>query len=50
MEPEDEVEELVIAEKAIDEHNGSRPSSVPTDVIHDHDPDLELFPSDTETL
>jgi len=50
VEPEDEVEELDIAEKAIDEHNESRSSSVPTDVIHDHDPDLELFPSDTETL
>ncbi|KIJ51425.1 hypothetical protein M422DRAFT_158043 [Sphaerobolus stellatus SS14] len=46
VEQDDEIEEADVTEHTGDERpTDSRLSSVPTDVIHDHDPDLELPPS-----
>jgi hypothetical protein len=54
VEQDDEAETNTMDNSAVElDRVKSRSSSVPTDVIHDHDPDLEPFPSlqneDSET-
>lgn len=59
VEQDDEIEEADVEENVAEDIGGDqapshRLSSVPTDAIHDHDPDLELIPSlqnpDPETM